>query len=431
MAWTVSSVRVRAPRIALFLALIAGSLASFPSPLTAQTVSPQIVEFDPSPDHNASVNGVAVVSRVRAALFRCRKHAAASRHRARQTEPRERRQDSFQLRGVAGRVAGGRRRVRSACRCGRSRRIVAEHHLEPVRVSRHDSPAACSYSLSTQSRSGNSASTTGTTVGVNAGSGCAWNASSDSAWLTITSGSSGSGAGSVGYSVAANSTTSQRVGRLTIAGATFTFTQAGAACGYSLSPTSRSVGTTDNDWKRRRDGWQRLRVDRHQLGQLADDHGQPERQRQRHRELQRGCQQRVDGPLGDADGWHRDVHADAERLVHLCRESNESRLQSLGWYRERHGDGRKRVLMDGHTIGILDHDYQRLERVGQRHRQLPCFGKWRFLVSNGDPDGRRTTRHDFAVRRHSSQLTGRSPHRVRAVVPATPASSVPCPGSGS
>ena len=61
MAWTVSSVRVRAPRIALFLALIAGSLASFPSPLSAQTVSPRIVEFDPSPDHNASVSGVAVV----------------------------------------------------------------------------------------------------------------------------------------------------------------------------------------------------------------------------------------------------------------------------------------------------------------------------------------------------------------------------------
>ena len=49
------------PRIALFLGLIAGSLASFPSPLSAQTVSPRIVEFDPSPDHNASVNGVAVV----------------------------------------------------------------------------------------------------------------------------------------------------------------------------------------------------------------------------------------------------------------------------------------------------------------------------------------------------------------------------------
>jgi hypothetical protein len=69
MAWTMSSVRVRAPRIALYLGLIAGSLASFPSPLSAQTVSPQIVEFDPSPEHNASVNGVAVVSEYELRFF--------------------------------------------------------------------------------------------------------------------------------------------------------------------------------------------------------------------------------------------------------------------------------------------------------------------------------------------------------------------------
>ena len=61
MAWTVSSVRVRAPRIALFLILVYVSLACFQSLLSAQTISPQTVEFDPSADHNRTVDGVAVV----------------------------------------------------------------------------------------------------------------------------------------------------------------------------------------------------------------------------------------------------------------------------------------------------------------------------------------------------------------------------------
>ena len=60
MAWTVSSVRVRAPRIALF-SLFGLLLACFPSPVSAQTVSPQTVEFDPSTDHDRVVGGVDVV----------------------------------------------------------------------------------------------------------------------------------------------------------------------------------------------------------------------------------------------------------------------------------------------------------------------------------------------------------------------------------
>ena len=331
MAWTVSSVRVRAPRIALSLALIAGSLASFPSPLTAQTVSPQIVEFDPSPDHNASVNGVAVVSEYELRFFAVGGTQPLHVIELGKPNPESDGKIRFNFAALLGAwpVAGVvyEARVAAVGPGGSSQSTISNQFVFPkARLPRRH----CSYSLSTQSRSGNSASTTGT-VGVTAGSGCAWNASSDSAWLTITSGSSGSGAGSVGYSVAANSTTSQRVGRLTIAGATFTFTQAGAACGYSLSADLAQCRYDGNDWKRRRDCWQRLRVDRHQLGRLADDHRQREQQRERDRELQRGGQQRVDGPLGDADGWYRDVHADAERLVHLCRESNESRLQSLGW----------------------------------------------------------------------------------------------------
>ena len=56
-------------------------------------------------------------------------------------------------------------------------------------------------------------------MAVTAGSGCAWTAQVDSGgagWLTITAGGSGSGSGTVVYSVAANSSVSARTGTLTI-----------------------------------------------------------------------------------------------------------------------------------------------------------------------------------------------------------------------
>jgi hypothetical protein len=61
-------------------------------------------------------------------------------------------------------------------------------------------------------------------VQVTTGSGCVWAATSNASWLTISSGSSGDG--TLDYSVAANSGTTVRTGTLTIAGLTFTVTQA-------------------------------------------------------------------------------------------------------------------------------------------------------------------------------------------------------------
>ena len=64
------------------------------------------------------------------------------------------------------------------------------------------------------------------TVDVTAESWCAWTATSnDLPWLTVTSGSPGTGNGSVGYSVAAN-TAGARTGTITIADQTFTVNQA-------------------------------------------------------------------------------------------------------------------------------------------------------------------------------------------------------------
>lgn len=88
-------------------------------------------------------------------------------------------------------------------------------------------PTSCNYSISPTSRSHGSGAETGT-VSVTAPSGCGWTASSNASWITITSGSSGSGNGTVSYSIATNTNANSRTGTLTIAGQTFTVTQAGS-----------------------------------------------------------------------------------------------------------------------------------------------------------------------------------------------------------
>jgi hypothetical protein len=85
-------------------------------------------------------------------------------------------------------------------------------------------PQACSFSLSPTTQTFGPAGGTGT-VAVTGTSGCSRTATSDASWLTITSGSSGTGSGSVGFSVASFSGTGSRIGTLTIGDRTFTVTQ--------------------------------------------------------------------------------------------------------------------------------------------------------------------------------------------------------------
>lgn len=80
------------------------------------------------------------------------------------------------------------------------------------------------------------------TVTVTAGSGCAWTAVSGASWVTIAGGASGAGPGTVTYSYTANPGSASRSGTLTIGGNTFTLSQAGLACTYTLTPTGSSVG---------------------------------------------------------------------------------------------------------------------------------------------------------------------------------------------
>ena len=95
---------------------------------------------------------------------------------------------------------------------------------------------SCTFAISESGHSFDSNSASGS-VSVSAGAGCGWIAASnasDSSWLVVSAGSSGSGNGTVSYSVAANGNRAARSGTMTVAGRTYTVTQSG------------SVGTSAN-----------------------------------------------------------------------------------------------------------------------------------------------------------------------------------------
>jgi uncharacterized protein (TIGR03437 family) len=85
-------------------------------------------------------------------------------------------------------------------------------------------------------------------VSVNTQANCAWRAASNNNWLTLSGAGNGSGPGAVNFAVAANSGLA-RTGALTVAGLTFTVTQAGAngaGCPTisGLAPNSGPPGAT-------------------------------------------------------------------------------------------------------------------------------------------------------------------------------------------
>ncbi|MBL8166765.1 MAG: putative Ig domain-containing protein [Acidobacteria bacterium] len=97
-------------------------------------------------------------------------------------------------------------------------------------------PTAAAYS--SQAGAGN--------VAVTAAAGCNWTAVSNDAWLTVTGGASGTGNGTVTYSVAAN-LGPPRMGTLTIAGLTHTVTQNGSTQACAPLPTNALAWWTANN----------------------------------------------------------------------------------------------------------------------------------------------------------------------------------------
>jgi hypothetical protein len=92
-------------------------------------------------------------------------------------------------------------------------------------VAAYRSSVVCTYTLLPEIYAFSPSSGTGSVAVTTSSSGCSWTATSNQSWISITSGSSGTGNGTVTYSVAANNGAA-RTGTMTIGGQTFTITQA-------------------------------------------------------------------------------------------------------------------------------------------------------------------------------------------------------------
>jgi BACON domain-containing protein/all-beta uncharacterized protein len=224
-------------------ALLVALALLLPSATYAQVLNPQRVEFDPSPDHNATLpDGTALVTGYQMELYRSGEAAAFQ---------------TLSL-GKPGVDADGKVRVDfvSLISPPLPAGVVYEARVSAVGPGGvADSAPSNTFSFATSctfaiSPTGFNAPASGAsgTVTVTAATGCAWSTVGTASWITVTSGASGSGAGSVVFTVAPNTATSARTGSLTVGGQTFTVTQAGLACTYALTPASQSVpaagGTT-------------------------------------------------------------------------------------------------------------------------------------------------------------------------------------------
>src|SRR5258708_28209727 len=94
---------------------------------------------------------------------------------------------------------------------------------------------ACSYSLNpTSNLSAPAGGGIQPSINVSATSGCVWGAASNAFWITFPSGASGTGNGTLAYTLGSNSSTSSRSGAITVTGqggfaGTFNITQLGAS----------------------------------------------------------------------------------------------------------------------------------------------------------------------------------------------------------
>lgn len=108
---------------------------------------------------------------------------------------------------------------------------------QTVTITQAGSGSTCMYGVAPNSASYPAAASSGN-VAVTTPAGCAWTASSQVNWIIVTSGASGSGNGTVQYTVAANTDSAGRTGTLTVATQTVTISQAGTApqCTYNAAP---------------------------------------------------------------------------------------------------------------------------------------------------------------------------------------------------
>jgi WD40 repeat protein len=109
-------------------------------------------------------------------------------------------------------------------------------------VARPSAGSTCNYSAAPLQAGFPAAASTGS-IAISAATGCAWSATSDGGWVTITSGASGTGAGTVQYSVAANTASTSRAATITAAGQSVSVQQGGMFCVYGLNKNAMAFSS--------------------------------------------------------------------------------------------------------------------------------------------------------------------------------------------
>jgi hypothetical protein len=120
---------------------------------------------------------------------------------------------------------------------------------QSVTINQAGPPPPCTYAINpTEAAVAAEGGTTTVAVGTQAS--CAWSAVSNAGWITVSTNPTGNGNGSVDLAVAANSVTTPRSGTVTIAGHTFTVTQAAppTACTYEVMPAHQAVSNAGGDF---------------------------------------------------------------------------------------------------------------------------------------------------------------------------------------
>ncbi len=109
-----------------------------------------------------------------------------------------------------------------------------------VRVELNLQTTGCTYSLSSTNVDVVATGQSGITTNVITRVDCAWTATSNDPWITVTSGNNGTGNGTVSVTAAPN-IGARRTGTVTIGGQTFSITQASGSCQGSINPISFDV----------------------------------------------------------------------------------------------------------------------------------------------------------------------------------------------
>ena len=102
----------------------------------------------------------------------------------------------------------------------------------------------CAYSIDPATQTINPAGGSGEITVTASNNACAWTAVSAEPWITITSGDSGTGSGTVQFTVSENTGASPRTGAITVAGETFTVQQGLGDCTFTISPTGQTIAFT-------------------------------------------------------------------------------------------------------------------------------------------------------------------------------------------